>query len=107
MKIGAPKETFDGEKRVAMTPQSAAALKKLGYDCLIEAGAGAAARFSDAAYAEAGVEVVPSAAELWAEADIVDQGARARRRRRSRWPGPGRSWSASSIRRRTPSFWRA
>ena len=71
MKIGAPKETFDGEKRVAMTPQSAAALKKLGYDCLIEAGAGEAARFSDAAYAEAGVEVVPSAAELWAEADIV------------------------------------
>ena len=60
MKIGAPKETFDGEKRVAMTPQSAAALKKLGYDCLIEAGAGVAARFSDAAYAEAGVEVVPS-----------------------------------------------
>ena len=71
VKIGAPKETFDGEKRVAMTPQSAAALKKLGYDCLIEAGAGEAARFSDAAYAEAGVEVVPSAAELWAEADIV------------------------------------
>ena len=51
MKIGAPKETFDGEKRVAMTPQSAAALKKLGYDCLIEAGAGEAARFSDEAYA--------------------------------------------------------
>ena len=71
MKIGAPKETFDGEKRVAMTPQSAAALQKLGYDCLIEAGAGVAARFSDAAYAEAGVKVVPSASELWAEADIV------------------------------------
>ena len=71
MKIGAPKETFDGEKRVAMTPQSALALKKLGYDCLIETGAGQAARFSDAAYAEAGAKVVPSAAELWAEADIV------------------------------------
>ena len=55
MKIGAPRETFDGEKRVAMTPQSATALKKLGYDCLIETGAGTAARFSDAAYAEAGV----------------------------------------------------
>ena len=71
MKIGAPKETFDGEKRVAMSPQSAAALKKLGYDCLIETGAGAAARFSDAAYAEAGATVVPDAAALWAEADIV------------------------------------
>ena len=54
-----------------MTPQSAAALKKLGYECLIEAGAGAAARFSDAAYAEAGATVVPDAAALWAEADVV------------------------------------
>ena len=71
MKIGAPKETFDGEKRVALTPQSAIALKKLGYDCLIEAGAGSDARFSDEAYAEAGVEIVPSAAELWAQSDIV------------------------------------
>ena len=71
MRIGAPRETFDGEKRVALTPQSAAALKKLGYDCLIEAGAGEAARFADEAYREAGVEVVPSAAELWQQADIV------------------------------------
>ena len=71
MKIGVPKETFDGEKRVAMTPQSVAALKKLGYECLIEAGAGAGARFADAAYAEAGATVVPSAAELWRQADVV------------------------------------
>jgi NAD(P) transhydrogenase subunit alpha len=71
VKIGAPKETFGGEKRVALTPQAAAALKKLGYDCLVEAGAGEAARFSDDAYREAGVEVVPSAAELWQKADIV------------------------------------
>ena len=71
MKIGAPKETYEGEKRVALTPQSAQALKKLGYDCVIESGAGEAARFSDAAYGEAGVEVVPTAAELWAEADVV------------------------------------
>jgi H+-translocating NAD(P) transhydrogenase subunit alpha len=71
VKIGAPKEIFAGEKRVALTPQSAAALQKLGYQCLVESGAGEAARFSDAAYAEAGVKVVPAAAELWAEADIV------------------------------------
>jgi H+-translocating NAD(P) transhydrogenase subunit alpha len=71
VKIGAPKETFEGEKRVALTPQSAQALKKLGYDCLIEPGAGEAARFSDDAYREAGVEVVKSAAELWKQADIV------------------------------------
>ena len=71
MKIGAPKETFKGEDRVAMTPQSALALQKLGYECFIEAGAGAAARFSDKNYTEAGVEVVKTAAALWKAADVV------------------------------------
>ena len=71
MQIGVPKEVFEGERRVALTPQSAAALKKLGYDCLVESGAGEAARFSDDAYREAGVEVVATAAELWEKADIV------------------------------------
>jgi hypothetical protein len=47
MKIGSPKEQFDGENRVAMTPASAKDLQKLGYDCVIESGAGAAAGFSD------------------------------------------------------------
>ncbi len=71
MKIGAPREVFPGEKRVALTPQSAQALKKLGYDCVVESGAGEAARFSDDAYRAAGVEVVPDAAALYAAADIV------------------------------------
>jgi NAD(P) transhydrogenase subunit alpha len=71
MKIGAPKEVLDGEKRVALTPQSAQGLKKLGYDVIVQAGAGEAARFSDDTYREAGVEVVKSAAELWKQADIV------------------------------------
>lgn len=71
MIIGAPKEIFDGEKRVALTPQSALALKKLGYACIVQSGAGEAARFSDASYVEAGVEVVQTAADLWARADIV------------------------------------
>ncbi len=71
MKFGVPKERSKGEKRVAMTPQSAVVLKKLGYDCLIQAGAGDEARFSDADYTEAGVEVVASEAEVWEKADIV------------------------------------
>ncbi|PJN95256.1 NAD(P)(+) transhydrogenase (Re/Si-specific) subunit alpha, partial [Amaricoccus sp. HAR-UPW-R2A-40] len=71
MKIGAPREIFEGERRVALTPQSAIALKKLGYESLVESGAGLAAGFSDAAYAEAGVTVVPSAADLWSQADVV------------------------------------
>ena len=71
MTIGAPREIFEGERRVALTPQSALALKKLGYESLVESGAGLAAGFSDAAYAEAGVTVVPSAADLWSQADVV------------------------------------
>ncbi len=71
MKIGTPKEVFDGEARVAMTPDSALQLQKLGYDCAIEAGAGKAAGFSDAAYEAAGVEVIGTAAALWKAADIV------------------------------------
>jgi len=71
VKIGAPREVFEGERRVALTPQSAVALKKLGYESLVESGAGLAAGFSDAAYAEAGVTVVPTAADLWAQADVV------------------------------------
>lgn len=62
---------FEGENRVGMTPESAKQLQKLGYDCMIEAGAGANAGFSDALYKEAGVEVVKTAAALWKSADIV------------------------------------
>nr|WP_319484241.1 Re/Si-specific NAD(P)(+) transhydrogenase subunit alpha [uncultured Cohaesibacter sp.] len=71
MKIGTPKELFEGEARVAMTPSSAKQLQKLGFDCILESGAGALAGFSDATYAEAGVEIVPDAAALWEAADIV------------------------------------
>ena len=71
MKIGTPKEVFEGEARVAMTPDSAKQLQKLGHDCVVEAGAGLAAGFADSAYKEAGVEVVASAAALWGAADII------------------------------------
>jgi NAD(P) transhydrogenase subunit alpha len=71
VKIGAPKEVFEGEARVAMTPASAKELQKLGHECVIEAGAGAAAGFSDADYKAAGVEVVKTAAALWKAADVV------------------------------------
>ena len=71
MKIGTPKETFAGENRVAMTPASAKDLQKLGYECVIETGAGAGAGFSDKAYKDAGVEVVKTAAALWKAADVV------------------------------------
>lgn len=71
MKIGTPKEAFKGEARVAMTPESARLLQKLGYACVIETDAGTAAGFSDAAYEEAGVGIVESAAKLWKASDVV------------------------------------
>ena len=71
MIVGAPKEIFPGENRVAMTPESATHLQKLGHSCVIESGAGVAARFSDADYEAAGVKIVKTAAALWKEADIV------------------------------------
>ena len=50
MKIGSPKEVIAGECRVAMTPDSAAQLQKLGYECLVQSEAGLAAGFLDDAY---------------------------------------------------------
>ena len=71
LKIGTPKEVLDGENRVAMTPDSALQLQKLGYECGIEAGAGHAAGFSDKDYKDAGVSVHKTAAALWKASDIV------------------------------------
>ena len=71
MKIGTPKELFKGESRVAMTPDSAQQLQKLGHSCVVQSGAGLEAGFTDAAYKNAGVEVVKSAAALWKAADVV------------------------------------
>ncbi|MGR3659859.1 MAG: Re/Si-specific NAD(P)(+) transhydrogenase subunit alpha [Paracoccaceae bacterium] len=71
MKIGVPNETFPGEARVAMTPDSAVQLQKLGFTCAIESKAGVDAGFSDATYKEAGVEIIKSAVALWKSSDII------------------------------------
>ncbi|MFC0280661.1 Re/Si-specific NAD(P)(+) transhydrogenase subunit alpha [Falsigemmobacter intermedius] len=71
MKIGALKEIFEGENRVAMTPDSALQLVKLGHTCVIESGAGAKAGFSDAAYEKAGVTVLPTAQAVSEAADVL------------------------------------
>ncbi|MCU0969871.1 MAG: Re/Si-specific NAD(P)(+) transhydrogenase subunit alpha [Rubrivivax sp.] len=69
--IGVPKETFAGEKRVATVPDVVEKLRKLGFSVAVESGAGDAANFADDTYRAAGAEVVPTAAELFAKADIV------------------------------------
>ena len=71
MKVGALKETAPGEARVALTPESAGRLKKLGYECVVEKGAGLGASITDEAYKAAGVDVVGSAKELWKTADVI------------------------------------
>ncbi|MEP7160388.1 MAG: Re/Si-specific NAD(P)(+) transhydrogenase subunit alpha [Dermatophilaceae bacterium] len=69
MLIGIPKETHEGETRVAATPQTVGQLIKLGYDVVVEAGAGAASALSDQAFEEAGARK-GSALDVWG-ADIV------------------------------------
>lgn len=71
MRIGIPKEIDEGEKRVALTPEVAKQIQKLGYDLSIEAGAGEAANFSDASYAEVDVDVISDPKELWTSCDII------------------------------------
>jgi len=69
--IGVPKETAAEEKRVATVPDVVEKLIKLGFSVAVQSGAGDAANFADNTYRAAGAQVLPSAADLWAQADIV------------------------------------
>ncbi|MXW67759.1 MAG: Re/Si-specific NAD(P)(+) transhydrogenase subunit alpha [Gemmatimonadales bacterium] len=71
VRICVPRETAAGESRVALTPDGAKRLRSDDISIAIEAGAGQAAGFPDAAYEEAGVEIVPDAGRLLGEADVV------------------------------------
>jgi len=71
MKVGIPKEIYPHERRVAATPDTVQKMKKLGYDVVVESGAGDASNFADGAYVEAGATIAPDAAALWGQADLV------------------------------------
>jgi NAD(P) transhydrogenase subunit alpha len=71
MRIGVPKETAPREQRVALVPESAKKLIQAGYDVSIEAGAGAAAGYPDAAYRAVGATVNPDPAAVLGAADLV------------------------------------
>ena len=71
MKIGVPRETAPGEKRVATVPEVVEKLIKLGFTVAVESGAGDLANISDEAYRAAGAEIVADAASLWSSSDIV------------------------------------
>ncbi|EFC87520.1 NAD(P)(+) transhydrogenase (AB-specific), alpha subunit [Neisseria mucosa ATCC 25996] len=65
MKIGIPRESLSGETRVACTPATVALLSKLGFETVVESGAGLAASLDDAAYQAAGATVADKAT-VWA-----------------------------------------
>jgi len=71
IRIGIPRETHPGEKRVAATPQTIIKLKKLGFDVNVEAGAGEGINASDAEYSEAGAHVINDSHRLWADSDVI------------------------------------
>ena len=73
MIVGVPRETFPGERRVALVPVVIPNLSKVGIEVVIEAGAGVEAGFPDAEYAAKGAKVLNSRAEVFGAADIVIQ----------------------------------
>src|SRR4029077_20469680 len=73
MIVGVPRETYPGERRVALVPIVIPNLVKAGMEILVEAGAGAAAGFPDAEYAAKGAKIVADRAQLFAAADILTQ----------------------------------
>ncbi|TGV09090.1 Re/Si-specific NAD(P)(+) transhydrogenase subunit alpha [Alcaligenaceae bacterium 429] len=69
MRIGIPRETIPGETRVAATPKSVEQLLKLGFDVVIETGAGKASSFDDALYSATGATVA-DASSVW-ECELI------------------------------------
>ena len=70
-RIGVPREVFPGEKRVATVPDVVAKLIKLGFQVVVQSGAGELANLSDDDYRAAGASIAPDAPALWAGSDIV------------------------------------
>ena len=73
MIVGVPKESYPGERRVALVPGVVPGLGKAGLEVVIEAGAGESAGYPDSEYSEKGAKVTASRAEVFQNADIVAQ----------------------------------
>ena len=71
--VGVPKESFPGERRVALAPVVVPSLAKAGLEVAIEAGAGVGAGYPDAAYSEKGARILPDRAAVFGAADILVQ----------------------------------
>jgi len=73
MKIGVPKETFPGERRVALIPDSVALLAKSDHQVVVEAGAGAEAGYPDDLYRDKGADIVTERSGVFGSADVIFQ----------------------------------
>jgi alanine dehydrogenase len=71
MKVGVPTEIKPDEYRVALTPIGARELAERGHELIVEAGAGEGSAIPDSAYERQGARIAPTAADVWAEADLV------------------------------------
>ena len=73
MIVGVPKESYPGERRVALVPLVIPNLAKAGIEVVVESGAGAEAGYPDAAYVDKGAKIAPDRAAVFGAADAVVQ----------------------------------
>ena len=71
MIVGLPKEIKDNEYRVGLTPAGARALTDAGHKVIVEKSAGEGSGFEDELYERAGATIIPSADDVWAEAEMI------------------------------------
>ena len=71
MKIGMPKEIKENEFRVAIVPHNVSKLTSSGHQVYVETGAGLAAGFTDEQYIKAGAEILPDAASVFKQGDMI------------------------------------
>jgi len=71
--VGVPKESFPGERRVALVPSAVPTLAKAGMEVAVETGAGAEAGYPDADFAAKGAKILPDRAAVFATADVIVQ----------------------------------
>src|SRR6516165_4774031 len=73
MVVGVPKESFPGERRVALVPVVIPSLTKAGWEVVVEAGAGVEAGYPNKSYEEKGAKILGTRAEVFKAAEVVVQ----------------------------------